>query len=721
MKYSLTVILGFVGIGVLANPMPWSVDSFSYENGFQLRTEGMLDRIAEKDVMDRSKASSICPDTGLPVLTWALEGETIISPYSGRAYIQGNTGYFGPKERNDLGQISKFGGDPLKHSLMYATAKMLLNPDDPELKAFLGIPGNLRQQYHFAAVNWGRFWPLFHDEMGSDWNQAFMEAISDYSESGRPSDGYRQYPPLRNPHTLVGDPDEHLGGGGTENHKTMWRSTALLYAQLFPNDALISGHPTKQAQEQVEGLFSDYASKLFTIGNGEYDSSIYCPYSIKAFLNLHDFSPNPETKAMAKSVMDYYLATYGLKMFNGTMTGAQRRGYPNSHAWNDMDLHLWAWVGGSNSPASADQKTTSLHQITSSYRPNRIITDLIHKDVDLPFEAWINHPFYDMSGPDYHLEYYYQDREFSLGSVQLHDINNSGQQTTWVLALRGESGDTVTITGGQPRWIQRGGFSPYDQYVQHKNTLIYMMDQTAPNEYGNIPETLESHSQTLGHISYDRYSGRAGPLVELDVPDGNSSDQWSTFLENGIRYAGTFLWIPRKDVDIDSVSGERIILRIGKTRVIIIPIAGKASLHAPDTESWNLDTLPNSTKMLANDQLLILPGTPGGFVMEVIDAGDFDSNANVRNRLNLDQLDKDRVGWQLADGNTLSLQYQAQKLRPRAFIDGKSMIPEAWQGRGHVDSPYLKIKDGRFNITDGKSGYEANYNDPQNPVFKQLK
>ena len=72
----------------------------------------MLERIAEQGFGIRSLASSKCPDTGLPVKTWAVEGETIISPYTGRAYIQGPTGYFGPKARNEKGEIISFGGDP---------------------------------------------------------------------------------------------------------------------------------------------------------------------------------------------------------------------------------------------------------------------------------------------------------------------------------------------------------------------------------------------------------------------------------------------------------------------------------------------------------------------------------------------------------------------------------------------------------------------------------
>ena len=76
--------------------------------------------------------------------TWAVKGETIYSPYTGRAYQQGDTGYFGPKARNEEGEISAFGGAPLKYELQSATAQLLLHPNDALARGFLSIPGNLR-------------------------------------------------------------------------------------------------------------------------------------------------------------------------------------------------------------------------------------------------------------------------------------------------------------------------------------------------------------------------------------------------------------------------------------------------------------------------------------------------------------------------------------------------------------------------------------------------
>nr|MBI1229246.1 hypothetical protein [Cytophagales bacterium] len=222
----------------------WSVESYPDEPGFVQRSDGMLRRLAEIPVGLKSMSKSTCPDTGLPVYTYALEGEVVHSPFTGRTYLQGDTGYFGAKERDSLGNITRFGGDALKKDLPPLIASLLIDPTNVPNKAFISIPGHLNQQYHFAAKNWARFYPLLSTTMGEAWKRDFQQAVSAYQELGRPSDGFRKYDPLFVPHNLIGEPGELLGGntkdGGTENHKIMWRSSALVYAQQFPPGTFIS-------------------------------------------------------------------------------------------------------------------------------------------------------------------------------------------------------------------------------------------------------------------------------------------------------------------------------------------------------------------------------------------------------------------------------------------------------------------------------------------------
>ena len=162
------------------NSAPWAVESYGDEAGFRQRVAATVPALAQQEFAKRSLALSKCPDTGLPVRTFAVEGEEIISPYTGRRYLQGPTGFFGPKERGADGRITRFGGDPMKFELPPAAARLLLDPTNMQARAILSIPGNMVQQYHFACVNWCRFYPLLADKMGEAWDKEFREAVALY-------------------------------------------------------------------------------------------------------------------------------------------------------------------------------------------------------------------------------------------------------------------------------------------------------------------------------------------------------------------------------------------------------------------------------------------------------------------------------------------------------------------------------------------------------------
>ncbi|HLP24108.1 MAG TPA: hypothetical protein VK477_00420, partial [Acidobacteriota bacterium] len=111
--FSLLSLLPVAFVSAAEPPSPSdSRPSYPDEPGYQHRLTGMLERIAAEGFAQRVRATSRCPDTGLPVYALAVEGEEVISPYTGRRYRQGPTGYFGPKARGEDGQITAFGGDP---------------------------------------------------------------------------------------------------------------------------------------------------------------------------------------------------------------------------------------------------------------------------------------------------------------------------------------------------------------------------------------------------------------------------------------------------------------------------------------------------------------------------------------------------------------------------------------------------------------------------------
>lgn len=655
----------------------WDIESYPDEAGLRSRLDGVIQSWADEPYAQRSQAPSACPDTGLPVRTWALEGEPIISPYTGRRYLQGPTGYFGPKERDAEGRITRFGGDPLKYVLPAVTARLLVQPDDAQARAFVSIPGNLRQQYHFAAVGWGRFLGLAGARMDASWHAAFRAAVADYRETRHPSDGERELAnPPSVPFDLVGEPGYLLGGnpsnGGTENHKVMWRTTGLLYAQLFGAGDRISGHPAPVAAARTTQLLRDFLQRVLTGGNGEYDSVIYYYYAVLGYLNLFDFSPDPDTRMLARMTLDFYFATYGLKRFAGVLAGPSKRGFSSGFCFGDTERMFDAFCPSACRPAGACRRP-SLYQATTQYRPNRVLCNLIEKRVALPFEARMARPSYHMDRPNRAQESFFCARDFALGSVALTELDNPIQQTVWSLATRGAGGPLV-MGGGQPRFRSPQGHSPFDQVFQHRHCLVLV---TAP-------------TTAVG--------GRLD-LLPRDLP---SAERWAA----APHVAETWLYVPKGAAAL-RVRDDLLLLDAGSAHVAVWSLGDKPFTLAPPTG----DAREGDTA--GHYDVVVFAGLPTGFVLEARSAeesGSLDAfEAAVRGRARLDRRDfgpSGRLVYRTMDGDDLEVTHDRCGLRCRAAVNGRPVDWDRWCGGGVYDSPYLKIGEGRMTVSDGSEAYE---------------
>jgi hypothetical protein len=687
------------------------------EPGYRQRIAGQLEAIAAQGFAQRVRAPSRCPDTGLPVFTLAVEGEEITSPYTGRRYRQGPTGYWGPKARGSDGQLTAFGGDPLKFDLPPATAALLLareKPGDParaeaavRARAYLALPASLRQHYHFAAVNWARFLPLVGDQMPAAWHEAFRASVATYEENRRPSDGaIREYQPLPRTETLVGVAGEHLGGGGTENHKTMWRSAGLLYAQLLPGDTPISGFPRAEAIALTSKMLEDYVRQLFHTGSGEYDSTTYYPYSFRAFVNLADLSPDPRTRAWAQAALNYYVATSGLKFLNGFQSGAQRRGWSSGWGFTEWETHVYFWGAGTRTADGAPYTTlpitpaklvTSIHQATSTWRPDGILTRLLAKDVSLPFDARIAHPDYAMTRLGQHPETLHVSRSFALGSVQPDVVNNSAQQTTWHLNVRGPAGSLV-FGGGQPRWVHPEGHSPYDQWTQHGAALLLMTALTEPPAGTPAPERY-ALGKLEGPKGYTRLAAFSGPLDPAAPPVDYSPATLAAYWESARTTAAQWLWIPRAADGVQiHETPERVVLETAQTQVVVTTSgAPRFWLELPAGV-----TLPDKhpAALLNRYRVLVLPALPAVSAVEAIE--------RTGPAAALPPTRVERTGavarYTGLRGQTLELTYDPAGLRPRAVrVDGAA--PAAWESGLVYASPYLRVGGGRLWVSDGRDAY----------------
>lgn len=708
---SFSFFLIFMSVRLVMAQEPWSVASYPDEPGYQQRIAPQLSIIAQQPFAKKSRAFSRCPDTGLPVYTWAVEGETIISPYTGRTYPQGKTGYFGPKERGEDGQIIRFGGDPLKRDLPPATAHLLLHPDDEEAKAYLSIPGNMRQQYHFAAKNWARFYPLLANEMGEAWKGDFQQAVATYAERRRASDGpARQYAPLSMAHNLVGQPGELLGGnkqdGGTENHKTMWRTSGLLYAQLFPEGSEISGYPAEEAEQIITFFLQDYLRKMLTMGNGEYDSQIYYPHSIEAFLNLYDFSPDPKIRAMAKLTLDYYLATYALKSYGGAIAGVQKRGGYGINGSSEMRQLLYTWFGSHTDNGNSSDSKVALHQITSSYRPNRVVYNLFHKNIETPFELKVARPAYHMDHSNLFQEYFYGSRNFGLGSVYLTLVDNPNQQIVWSLVVNGKQGP-MTFGGLQPYHRSPGGYSPYSQTLQYKNVILVASAPTEGEE-----STISSHRQ-------GSYANQ--PLQMLDEP---TADSLGSYLQQAKYQSATWLFVPQKVKQVVERDG-MIFIDADSAFVAVTPFSTEYYwLNFSDDVIAGAEKVEPRAKYLHGNRVLVVPGEFSGYALEVAEQNEYsDLNKFVNQYTQQTKLlidaENQNVDYTTASGATLEMYYQAEGLRCNGSINGELLKFSDWTSGGY-ESRYISTGNGKMTVTDGKEGYTVDYS-KLTPAYQELK
>jgi hypothetical protein len=364
--------------------------------------------------------------------------------------------------RNDLGQWRRgffSGGDPGKYLPASAMARLLVDPEDEEARKYMNDDRSPGEQYHFAAVNWGRFLPLFGAALTPDAAERLDNAAARYAA--------------------------YLQPGGTENHKTMWMTTANVLP-WFTETGRLANRNKEDALRTAKEQLRSYVKGLFAAGQGEWDSGTYLMFNVNGMLNIYDFSEDPETRLLARAALDWFGAIYALKYRDGILSGPNQRGFYTRPAQSIADQTGWVWWGANG---EIDDDTFrrwhyAMHAITSGWRPNEVLTNLARKDVPgLPIEALNTRPNYWYGQgltprPGQYLEILYLSPNFTLASLR----NGGGSQITrWQLVATTPEG-AVSFSGGHPRRsdhtgkrIDTGwgeGIGRGDQTVQAGATLV---------------------------------------------------------------------------------------------------------------------------------------------------------------------------------------------------------------------------------------------------------
>ena len=351
--------------------------------------------------------------------------------------------------------------DPGKYLPGAAMARLMLDREDSEAVRLMNDKRSTAEHYHFAAVNWARFIPLFKDVLEPETLERFCTKAAGYSA--------------------------YLNPGGTENHRVMsWTAAGVLPAVL--DCETFGGKPSDEALQIAKEHLRSYVKGLYAAGQGEWDSSTYLLFDLNGLLNLYDFSPDPEVRRMADAGLQWLVAGYALKYRDGMYTGPNFRGFSGAPATAITDQAGWLWWGSRYEVPDEQLRRFyyAMHAATSKWRPNPILNNIARKNLpDLPVSYQASKPNYWhglelVPKPGASHEYVHLAKEYTLGSLA---DRHGGQITRWELVAETDAGPEH-FWGGHPRKSDhrlkkagigyQDGIGRYDQLAQHGGTLIHM-------------------------------------------------------------------------------------------------------------------------------------------------------------------------------------------------------------------------------------------------------
>lgn len=541
------------------------------------------------------------------------------------------------------------GGDPGKYTHGPIMAKLLLNPQAEDAVKMQNDDRSAKEQYHFACVNWARFAPIFGSILDEKTQKLLDTSVGKY--------GY-------------------LGQGGTENHKTMW----ITSANVLPNYTLsgrLQNMGKDQALDRATADLRTYVKSVFAGGNGEWDSSTYMMFTMNGMMNIYDFAKNDEQRMLAKAALDWQATAYAIKYTDGVFNGPHQRGHTSGPVETIADRTGWLWWGSSFNvtPQHASNSNYAMHAATSSWRPNKVITNIATRNVQLPFEVKSSKPnYWGVSGdvkPGSWLESVYVDKNFTLASLWR---GFGGQAMRMALTVKTPNGPVV-FNGASP--IGRGdakGDPQYNKFVD-------------------------------GNGAYDQ-SAQVGSsyVVISNVPNDDSNDD--NVKQNRFAFFKFDESVKPQQI------GDWWVFTAGDTYVGVRGLKAKGELA----------TTPPA-KNGSSDPLIKFDGALSGFVLEVGTKATHPTAQAFAAALAKTSLDTSKLAADLSvtyknlAGKTVALKYQKDQRNGEVSIDGQPLSFDNWPT---YDSPYVKHNAGVWTITDGKDGYTIDFTG-ESPVYKLLK
>ena len=534
------------------------------------------------------------------------------------------------------------GGDPGKYLPGAAMARLMLRPDDEEARKYQNDGRSYKEHYHFAAVNWSRYVPLFG------------KATLTEDTWGKLVDAYHRY--------------SYLKVGGTENHRTMWMTSANVLPHYLGTGSNFLGkdEALAQAREQLRR----YVKGLYDAGAGEWDSSTYTMFTVHGLLNIYDFSPDPECRLLAEAGLDLLVAGYALKYNDGVFTAPNQRGHARKAFDTITDQTGYLWWGGHGAEEPAERSYRyAMHALTSAWRPGTVLCDIACKNLPgLPVEQrdtkanyWYGQQIAPKDGCVH--ESLWIDKDLTMGSAW--DAHASQHTRFSVVAATPKGG--VAFTGGHPRKsdhnskkIELGfkdGTGRYVQSAQFADTYLSM---------AFVPEDEEAD------YAYFAYPAEYAPEVR--------DDGWFVF-------------------------------RAGESVIAVRDIAGKGEVGA---------TPPD--KKGKTEPIIRFPGRRTGFFVVVGGAGLVETLPK-RVPDTSKYLSDGTVSWIDGLGRKVSATFQPA---PEGDCHGSRLCAATENGApvefdkwSIYGGPFVRQRPGSIEISNGKDGYFVDFSGDR-PVYGKL-
>ena len=550
-----------------------------------------------------------------------------------------------------------------------AAARLLADPTDKAALAYLNAPDVLGQSDLTTNPEFARLIGLLNAKLPEPWKRDFFRTLADK--------------PLLTSSPVYADQVAAL-------------TSALLYAQLLSHDTAagaprIAAQPAAALEASAARFIGDFVQSCYASGVHSARPYPLTTAALHGFLNLYDFSPNPDTRLLARAALDYHFACASLRVFNADDLESAMGGPINENV-----AMIRAFLDAPNAAAAP-----SFFAATTTYRPSRVLTNILAHDTVLPQAAHIAYPGPTAHEPGKEQEGIYIADTFALRAAYVTTTSLPAPSALWSLQIK-SGADNVVLTGGHPLNRSPLDRSVYTQTMQYKGLVFIMSAGTSPPKGDPTPEQNE------------RLNHGKDSLNDPPAPKPDDAASILAYWQAAPLSTHTWLFVPRNCLAKPITKrGETYTLQVADTDIFVTPYnADSFWIKLPPAVPPALAAqFAPCRQVLEHYDIFVCRGEPSGFAVEAVRHG-------VTPGMAVGMYGSDAQAiYQTATDETIEFNYEDTGLRPTGALDGVPFDFAHWAHDGQIDSPSVKLKGGVLTLSDGHATYLIDYQGPS-PVIR---